>query len=93
MMCPHEIYEVKGYHLEDSYGQEWEQRYDECVQDPRISKRVMSVKEVVRLIIRSLVETGTPFAFNRDEVHESQVNDWTKTCNGRPNSCTSDSCF
>ncbi|MFQ7319070.1 MAG: ribonucleoside-diphosphate reductase subunit alpha [Massilimicrobiota timonensis] len=74
MMCPHEIYEVKGYHLEDSYGQEWEQRYDECVQDPRISKRVMSVKEVVRLIIRSLVETGTPFAFNRDEVNEMNPN-------------------
>ena len=22
---------------------------------------------------------------NRDEVHESQVHHWTKTCNGRPN--------
>lgn len=34
----------------------------------------MSVKEVVRLIIKSLVETGTPFAFNRDRVNEMNPN-------------------
>lgn len=74
MMCPHEIYEIKGYHLEDYFGQEWEQRYYDCVADDRLSKRVMTVKEIVRLIIRSLVETGTPFAFNRDHVNEMNPN-------------------
>ena len=27
MMCPHEIKSVKGYSLEDFYGEEWERRY------------------------------------------------------------------
>lgn len=74
MMCPHEIYEVKGYRLEDTFGDEWEEKYYDCVKDKRISKRVMSVKEVVRLIIKSLVETGTPFAFNRDIVNYMNPN-------------------
>ncbi|MEG0276761.1 MAG: ribonucleoside-diphosphate reductase subunit alpha [Coprobacillus sp.] len=74
MMCPHEIYEVKGYYLEDCFGEEWEKKYYECVDDERISKRIMSVKEVVRLIIKSLVETGTPFAFNRDHVNRMNPN-------------------
>ncbi len=74
MMCPHEIYLTRGYHLEDFYGEEWENRYLDCVQDERIRKRVMSVKEVVRLIIKSLVETGTPFAFNRDTVNRLNPN-------------------
>lgn len=74
MMCPHEIYEVKGYHLEDFYGEKWEEKYYECVNDNRISKRVMTVKEIVRLIIKSLVETGTPFTFNRDHVNMMNPN-------------------
>lgn len=74
MMCPHEIYQVKGYCLEDSYGKEWERKYQDCIADERISKRVMSVKEIVRLIIKSLVETGTPFAFYRDHVNNMNPN-------------------
>ncbi len=74
LMCPHEIFMIKGYHLEDYYGEEWEKRYFDCVRDERISKRIMSVKEIVRLIIKSLVETGTPFAFNRDIVNEMNPN-------------------
>ena len=69
LMCPHNIYTAKGYHLEDFYGEEWETRYYDCVADDRIEKRIMSVKEIVRLIIKSLVETGTPFTFNRDSVN------------------------
>ena len=74
LMCPHNIYTVKGYHLEDFYGEEWECRYYDCVADDRIQKRIMSVKEIVRLIIKSLVETGTPFAFNRDTVNRMNPN-------------------
>lgn len=74
MMCPHEIYQVMGYHLEDYYGEKWQEKYYECVEDERISKRVMSLKEIVRLIIKSLVETGTPFTFNRDHVNNLNPN-------------------
>lgn len=74
MMCPHEILSVKGYALEDYYGEEWEKRYLDCINDSRISKRTMSVKDIVRLILKSAVETGTPFAFNRDVVNKMNPN-------------------
>ena len=64
----------KGYHLEDFYGEEWERRYLECVADNRISKRSMVLKDLVRLIIKSAVETGTPFVFNRDHVNRANPN-------------------
>jgi ribonucleoside-diphosphate reductase, alpha subunit len=74
MMCPHEIETVKGYCLEDCYGEEWEEKYLDCVKDPKIDKRVISVKDMVRLIIKSAVETGTPFIFNRDIVNKYNPN-------------------
>lgn len=74
LMCPHEVFTVKGYHLEDSWGEEWEKRYRDCVEDDRIEKRVVTIKELVRLILKSAVETGTPFAFNRDTVNRMNPN-------------------
>lgn len=74
LMCPHEILITKGYAIEDSYGEEWEQKYRDCVADPRIKKRVVPIKEVIRLIIKSAAETGTPFVFNRDIVNRANPN-------------------
>ena len=74
MMCPHDVYTVKGYHLEDSFGEEWTERYLDCVADHRINKRVVPIKDIIRLIIKSAVETGTPFAFNRDIVNRANPN-------------------
>lgn len=74
LMCPHEIQSVKGWALEDSYGALWESRYKDCVNDSRISKRIVPIKELIRLILKSAVETGTPFAFNRDIVNEANPN-------------------
>lgn len=74
MFCPNEIMSVKGYCLEDYYGDEWERRYKDCVDDMRLSRRVMSVKDIVRLVLRSAVETGTPFTFNRDIVNRTNPN-------------------
>ena len=74
LMCPHDILTVKGYALEDYYGEEWERRYLDCVADPRIPKRTLSIKDIVRLILKSAVETGTPFTFNRDAVNHANPN-------------------
>ena len=74
LMDPHEIETVMGYALEDSWGEEWERRYRACVEEPRIAKRTISIKEIIRLILRSAVETGTPFAFNRDTVNRLNPN-------------------
>lgn len=74
LMCPHEIYNVKGYHLEDYYGDEWEEKYFDCIHDSRITKKVILLKDLVRLILKSAVETGAPFAFNRDTVNKANPN-------------------
>ncbi|MFQ9966669.1 MAG: ribonucleoside-diphosphate reductase subunit alpha [Peptoniphilus sp.] len=74
MFDPHEVLAKKGYSLEDFYGKEWEEKYRECIEDESISRREMSVKDLVRLIIKSLTETGTPFTFYRDNVNEMNPN-------------------
>jgi len=74
LMCPHEILTTKGYALEDSFGEDWEKKYKECVEDNRISKRAIPIKDLIRLIIKSAVETGTPFTFNRDHVNRMNPN-------------------
>ena len=74
LMDPKEVYDVKGYHIEDYFGKDWENKYFDCVNDERIHKREIPIKEIIRLIIKSAVETGTPFAFNRDLVNEANPN-------------------
>lgn len=74
LFCPNEILTIKGYSLEDYYGQEWERRYNDCVNDGRLSKRSITIKDLIRLVLRSAVETGTPFTFNRDLVNCANPN-------------------
>ena len=74
LMCPHEVLTIKGYALEDSYGEEWKEKYLDCIRDDRIKKRVIPIKDIIRLIIKSVVETGTPFTFNRDHVNRANPN-------------------
>ena len=74
LMCPHDISAIKGYCLEDYWGEEWETRYRDCVADARIDKRTIPIRELVRMILKSAIETGTPFAFNRDAVNRANPN-------------------
>ena len=74
LLCPHEVLSIKSYALEDFYGEEWEKRYIDCVNDNSISKRTVPIKELIRLILKSAVETGTPFAFYRDTVNRLNPN-------------------
>lgn len=74
LMCPHEIFMVKGWCLEDCYGEEWEEKYRQCIEDERIKKRSITIKEIVRMVLKSAAETGTPFTFNRDTVNRANPN-------------------
>lgn len=74
LMDPHEILVKKGYALEDSFGEEWERKYWDCVHDQSIQKVTIQMRELVRLILKSAVETGTPFVFNRDIVNRMNPN-------------------
>lgn len=74
LMCPHEIFMVKGWRLEDCYGEEWKEKYKQCIEDERIKKRCITIKEIVRMVLKSAAETGTPFTFNRDTVNHANPN-------------------
>lgn len=74
MFDPHEVEKKYGTALEDTYGEEFEEFYHKLVADKDISRRSMSVKDMVRLLIKSWTETGTPFIFNRDTVNKANPN-------------------
>lgn len=74
MFDPHEVEKKYGKALEDTYGEEFEEFYHKLVADKGISRRTMSVKDMVRLLIKSWTETGTPFIFNRDIVNKANPN-------------------
>lgn len=73
-MCPHEIKKIMGFSLEDCYGEEWEEKYYQCLHEQKLPKRAMPIRDVLRLFIKSIVETGTPFVFNRDTVNKYNTN-------------------
>ncbi len=74
LFCPHEVREIMGFSLEDSYGKDFEEKYKMCIKEPRLDKKKVTVKDLVKLIIKSQVETGTPFIFNRDNANETNPN-------------------
>ena len=74
MFDPHEVEKKYGKAIEDTYGEQFEEFYNKLVEDKDISRRTMSVKDMVRLLIKSWTETGTPFIFNRDAVNRLNPN-------------------
>lgn len=74
MFDPHEVVKKYGKAIEDTYGDEFEEFYKTLVADKEISRRVMPIKDMVRLLIKSWSETGTPFIFNRDLVNKTNPN-------------------
>lgn len=76
---PHEVREVMGYSLEDFYDEEYgsgsfREKYAECVNDPRLSKDKVPAIDIMKRIMRSQMETGTPYMFYRDEVNRANPN-------------------
>jgi ribonucleoside-diphosphate reductase alpha chain len=72
LFCPYEIETHMGFRLEDAYGAEWEEKYRACIANPNLRRVEMTIKDIVRLMITSQLETGTPFVMNRDRVNEMQ---------------------
>lgn len=75
---PHEISEKMGYNLEDYYDdgdkKEFTKRYLECESNPELSKLEISALDIIKKIMKSAVETGTPFIFFRDTVNSMNPN-------------------
>lgn len=75
---PHEIYKVMGWSLEDYYDtkddKEFTKRYLACENHPDIHGLQVPALDIMKKIMRSAVETGTPFIFFRDTVNEANPN-------------------
>ncbi|MCL6549147.1 MAG: ribonucleoside-diphosphate reductase subunit alpha, partial [Alicyclobacillus sp.] len=74
LFCPHEVGQVMGFRLEDAWGEEFERRYRACVAHPGLSRTEVPAMEVMKRIMRSAYETGTPFVFFRDTVNRMNPN-------------------
>lgn len=77
---PHEVRKVFGWSLEDSYDEEkgrgtFRERYEMCVQSTELtSRRKVKAIDVMKRIMQSQLETGTPYMFYRDEVNRMNAN-------------------
>ena len=75
---PHEILRVKGWALEDFYDTKedkaFTKRYIECEQDPNLHGLEVPALDMMKKIMKSAVETGTPFIFFRDTANEANPN-------------------
>lgn len=76
---PHEVRQVMGYSLEDSYDEvrgdgTFRQRYAECVANKELSRTVVKAIDIMKRIMVSQLETGTPYMFYRDEVNRKNPN-------------------
>ncbi|MGA3674393.1 ribonucleoside-diphosphate reductase subunit alpha [Lysinibacillus agricola] len=76
---PHEVREVMGFSLEDSYDEKkgdgsFRTKYAECIANPLLSREVVPAIDIMKRIMRSQLETGVPFMFYRDEVNRMNPN-------------------
>lgn len=76
---PHEIRSIKGYSLEDYFDESkgagtFRKKYEECVNDIKLSREIVPAIDLMKRIMRSQLETGVPFMFYRDEVNRSNSN-------------------
>ncbi|RFA34271.1 ribonucleoside-diphosphate reductase subunit alpha [Virgibacillus dokdonensis] len=76
---PHEVRQVMGYSLEDFYDEEkgngtFRQKYMECVNSEQLSKREIPAIDIMKRVMKSQLESGTPFMFYRDEVNRQNSN-------------------
>ena len=76
---PHEVEKLMGFSLEDYYDKdekhkEFSERYKLCENDSRLAKITVPALDRMKKIMKSAVETGTPFIFFRDTVNRTNPN-------------------
>lgn len=75
---PYMVKKIMGFSLEDSYDEvtekEFTKRYLACEECNELSRITVPALEVMKRIMKSAVETGTPFIFFRDTVNQANPN-------------------
>ncbi|MBM7604255.1 ribonucleoside-diphosphate reductase alpha chain [Metabacillus crassostreae] len=76
---PHEVRQVMGFSIEDYYDEEkgngsFRDKYWECVENEQLSKEKLPAIDIMKRIMISQLEAGTPYMFYRDEVNRKNAN-------------------
>ena len=72
---PKEVYDKTWKKLQDYFGDEFDEFYHECEQNPKLElKETVSSKELFKSYMKATVETGMPYAFFRDTVNNLNPN-------------------
>lgn len=76
---PHEVRQVMGFSLEDFYDEtngagQWREKYEACIAEEALSRKVVPAIDIMKRILKSQLESGTPFMFYRDEVNRKNSN-------------------
>ncbi|MDU4696950.1 MULTISPECIES: ribonucleoside-diphosphate reductase subunit alpha [Paenibacillus] len=87
LFCPHEVKKTMGWKdangralgLEDFYDEEFgkgsfREKYAEAVAHPTLSRITMPAIDIMKRILKSQLETGTPYMFYRDTVNRANPN-------------------
>lgn len=76
---PHEVRKVMGFSLEDTYDEskgdgEFRRKYEMCVNNSSLFRKIVPAIDIMKRIMKSQLETGTPFMFYRDAVNRANPN-------------------
>lgn len=76
---PHEVRQLMGYSIEDSYDEEkgsgtFRTRYAECVNNPLLSRTTVKAIDIMKKVLKAQLEHGFPFMFYRDTVNRLNPN-------------------
>lgn len=75
---PHEVQKLTGQSLEDLYDEEDDRaftaHYKACIDNPLLARVEIPAIDIVKRMLRSQLETGTPYMFFRDTVNRANPN-------------------
>lgn len=76
---PHEVRAVMGFSLEDYFDEEkgqgsFREKYQQCIAHPTLTKEKVPAIDIMKSIMKSQLETGSPFIFYRDSANRANPN-------------------
>ncbi|WP_195574587.1 ribonucleoside-diphosphate reductase subunit alpha [Paenibacillus sp. 1001270B_150601_E10] len=87
LFCPHEVKKVMGWKdsngrplgLEDFYDEEFgeglfREKYMEAAANPQLSRITLPAIDIMKRVLKSQLETGTPYMFYRDSANRMNPN-------------------
>ncbi|GAA0840579.1 ribonucleoside-diphosphate reductase subunit alpha [Bifidobacterium pullorum subsp. gallinarum] len=79
LFCPHEVRTTFGWGLEDFYDEEvgagsFREKYAEALAHPSLPRITVQAIDIMKRIMKSQLETGTPYMFYRDTVNRANPN-------------------